>query len=130
MAGERTYTARALTANDIFLCVRILNKIGMKEIRGCFSAPEVKAAIASAAGGQEEAASGVGMTVMMEIAGVMLERLPECRNEIYDLLASLFGMESGEVGELDIVTFTRLVMEVIRKEEFRDFFRVVFGSSR
>lgn len=127
MVAEKTYTARGLMADDIFLCVRIINKIGLKDMKGCFSTPEVKAAIASAASGKETDLSGVGMTVMLEIAGLILEHLPDCKNEIYALLASLYGMKQEEVAKLPSGTFTTMVVEVIRKEEFRDFFTDVFG---
>ena len=128
MAEEKTYTARRLTADDIFLCVRVINKIGIKDMKRCFGAPEVKTAIASAANGRETDLSGVGMTVMLEMAGVLLEHLPDCKNEIYALLASLYGITQDEVAKLPSGTFTKMIMEVIRKEEFRDFFTDVFGS--
>ena len=128
MADAKTYTARGLMADDIFLCVRIINKIGFKDMKGCFSTPEVKTAIASAASGKETDMSGVGMTVMLEIAGLILEHLPDCKNEIYALLASLYGLKQEEVAKLPSSTFTKMVMEVIRKDEFRDFFQDVFGS--
>lgn len=128
MAEEKTYTARGLMADDIFLCVRIINKIGFKDLKVCFSTPEVRTAIASAASGKETDLSGVGMTVMLEIAGLILEHLPDCKNEIYALLASLYGLKQEEVAKLPSGTFTKMVMEVIRKDEFRDFFQDVFVS--
>lgn len=130
MTEEKTYTARSLTADDIFLCVRIINKIGFKHMKECFRTPEVLTAISGAANGDKTDVSGVGMTVMLEIAGVLLEHLPDCKNEIYALLASLYGMKQDEIAKLPSGTFTKMVMEVIRKEEFRDFFQDVFGSSK
>ena len=130
MSEEMTYTLRKLKADDIFLVVRIINKIGFKELKGCFNTPEVRTAIASTAKGQEADISAVGMTVMLEIAGLILEHLPDCKNEIYALLSGLSGKAQTEIAELPSGVFVQMVMDVIRKEEFRDFFQDVFASSK
>lgn len=128
MSEEKNYTLRSLKADDIFLAVKIINKIGFKELKGCFNSPEVRTAISGAVSGKEADLSAVGVTVMLEIAGLIMEHLPDCRNEIYALLAGLSGMKQEEIANLPSGTFTKMVMDVIRKEEFRDFFQDVFGS--
>lgn len=127
MAEEKNYTLRELKADDIFLVIKIINRIGVKELKGCFSSPEVRTAISGAASGKEVDMSAVGMTVMMEIAGVVLEHLPECKNDIYALLATLSGKAKEDIADLSSGTFTKMVMDVIRKDEFKDFFQDVFG---
>ena len=112
MAEEKNYTLRELKADDIFLVVKIVNKIGFKEMKGCFNSPEVRTAISSAANGKEVDMSAVGMTVMLEIAGLVLEHLPICKEDIANLSSGVF---------------TKMVMDVIRKDEFKDFFQDVFG---
>lgn len=128
MSEEKNYTLRSLKADDIFLVVKLVNKIGFKEMKGCFNSQEVRDAISGAVSGKEADLSAVGMTVMLEIVGLILERLPDCKHEIYTLLSGLSGMTKEEIAELPTSTFTKMVMEVIRKEEFRDFFQDVFGS--
>ena len=128
MSEEMTYTLRKLKADDIFLVVKLVNKIGFKEMKGCFNSQEVRDAISGAVSGKEADLSTVGMTVMFEIASLILEHLPDCKHEIYTLLSGLSGMTKEEIADLPTSTFTKMVMEVIRKEEFRDFFQDVFGS--
>lgn len=130
MDENRNYTLRSLKADDIFLVVRIINKIGIKQMKGCFNTPEVLKAITSAAKGQDTDISAVGVTVMLEIAGVILEHLPDCKGEIYALLAALSGMTAAEIAGLPSSTFTKMVMDTIRKDEFRDFFQDVFGLQK
>lgn len=125
--SDRAYTLRGLKADDLFMTVKIINKIGFKEMKKCFESPEVVKAIQTASSGEEADLSSVGMTVMLEIAGLILEHLPECRNDIYALLATLSGMTQDSIAQLPSGTFTKMVMDVIRKEEFRDFFQDVFG---
>jgi hypothetical protein len=130
MAEERTYTARGLMADDIFLCIRIINKIGIRELKECMRSKDVVEAMASAMGGSDEEISKVGMAVMMELASVILTHLPDCKNEIYALLAALYETSPDEVAKLPSGVFTRMVMDVLKKEEFRDFFTDVFGLFR
>ena len=127
MAEEKNYTLRSLKADDIFLAVRVINKIGIKGLKDCFNTPEVMKAITGAEKEQDADVSAVGMTVMLEIAGLILEHVPDCRNEIYALLSALSGMTQAEIAELPSGVFIQMVMDVIKKEEFRDFFQGVFG---
>ena len=130
MVVEKNYTLRELKADDIFLVVKIVNKIGFKEMKGCFNSPEVRTAISSATSGKEVDMSAVGMTVMLEIAGLVLEHLPTCKEDIYALLATLSGKTKEEVANLSSGVFTKMVMDVIRKDEFKDFFQDVFGFQK
>ena len=130
MSEEKNYTLRSLKADDIFLVVKLVNKIGFKEMKGCFNSQEVKDAIAGAVSGKEADLSTVGMTVMFEIASLILEHLPDCKNEIYALLSGLSGKAQTEIAEMPSGVFMQMVMDVIRKDEFRDFFQGVFASSK
>ena len=56
-----------------------------------------------------------------------MKNLPKCEKEIYSFLAGLSGMTAKEIADLDMVTFTEIVIAVVRKEEFQDFFKVVSG---
>jgi len=127
MAEEKKYTLRDLKGDDIFLVVNVIRKIGFKELKVCFESLEVRKAIAEAVNGNDTDMSVVGAAVMFEVAGVIVEHLPECRQEINTLLAELSGMSREEVGSLPFGQYTNMVMDVIRKEEFKDFFTDVFG---
>lgn len=129
MAEEKKYTLRDLKGDDIFLLVSVIRKIGFKELKRCLETAEVRKAIAEAENGNEKDMSAVGAAVMLEIAGVIVEHLPECRHEINTLLAELSGMGRDEVGGLPFGQYTNMVMDVIRKREFKDFFTDVFGLS-
>lgn len=125
--AEEMYTLRGLTAHDLFQVVKIVNKIGFRKLKTCLEAPDVIRAISGAAGGKEADLSAVGVTVMLEIAGLILEHLPESESEIYALLSALSGMDAKEIADLDSGTFTRMIMDVIKKDEFKDFFQQAFG---
>ena len=121
---NKEYTLRSLKASDLFMMTKIINKIGIKEVKDCFNSPDVKKAIS---GGETEDVAAVGMQVMLELATVVVSNLVECEMEVYQFLASLSGMNPGEVKELPMNTFVDMILDVFRKEEFNDFFHRVVG---
>lgn len=124
--NEKAYELRKLTADDIFPMVKIISKIGLKEFKSCLSSDSVKTAIAEMANGNEGAnIETVGIGVALDFAGIVFEHLPECRDDIYNLLSSLSGMKKDRIAALSMATFMEMVVDVIRKEEFKDFFQAV-----
>lgn len=124
---NKEYTLRSLKAADVFMMTKIINKIGIKEVKDCFNSPDVKKAISDA---ETEDVTAVGMQVMLELATLVVSHLPDCENEIYQFLASLSGMKVDEIRELPMITFFDMILEVFRKEEFSDFFQHVVGLSK
>ncbi len=123
---NKAYTLREMNADDLFVVVKIINKIGVKELKNCFNAAEVKQAMANSGEG-EELAAAVGVRVMMEVAGIVMERLPECKNEIYTFLASLSGMKVEDIAALPMGDFFDMFMDVLKHPDFADFFQRVIG---
>ena len=66
-----------------------------------------------------------GVSVVMEVVSIIMKNLPSCKNEIYTFLSGLSGMTVKEIGNLDMVTFTEMIVAVVQKQEFKDFFKVV-----
>ena len=123
MATEKKYTIRKLEAKDIAPMASILSKIGLKEVKNCFSPDDMKA-IAGGEGGIE-AVGAVGVSVAFEIAGVILSNYERCQNDVFSFLASLSGMDIKQIESLPLGTFTEMVFDVVKKEEFKDFMKVV-----
>ena len=123
----KAYELRKLTADDVFPMFQIVSKIGIKEFKKCFEAPEIQVVIANAASGEEGQVdlTSVGMAVAVDIASVVMSNLSHCKNDIYLLLSQLSGMTVKEIGSLPMVTFMEMIIDVIKKEEFKDFFQVV-----
>ena len=123
MATEKNYTLRKLEAKDIAPMASILSKIGLKEVKNCFSPDDMKA-IAGGEGGIE-AVGAVGVSVAFEIAGVILSNYERCQNDVFSFLASLSGMDKKQIESLPLDTFTEMVIDVVKKEDFKDFLKVV-----
>lgn len=119
---QKAYTLRALEAKDVFLMSKIIGAIGIKEFKSAFESDELKSMIGSA--GDTDVMS-VGISVFMDIAGIILNNLPKCEKDVYSFLGSLSGMDAKQIESLPMVTFIEMIIDVIKKEEFKDFMKVV-----
>lgn len=124
---EKVYTFRKLNSTDMFLMFKIIGKIGVNEFTACFERDTVKQMIATVTGNAsaDNATTMVGISVMLEMANVIIGNLPKCEMEIYQMLSNVSGLPVKRVKELDFVTFTEMVIDFVKKEEFRDFIKVV-----
>lgn len=130
MTNETTakaYELRNLTADDVFPMFRIISKIGIREFKSCFESEAVSTAIANATAGKGADLNAVGVVIAIDVAAVIMSKLPDCKEEIYGFLASLSGMNKEDIAALPMVTFASMIIDVIKKEEFKDFFQVVTG---
>ena len=119
---EKVYTFRKLNATDTFLMFKILSKININEVAKGINADSVKEMIGDPS---KKDATTVGVAVMMEMVNVLLSNLPKCENEIYQLLANTSNMKVNDIQKMDFITFTEMVIDFVKKEEFKDFVVVV-----
>ena len=130
---EKPYTFRLLGAPDIFLMAKIISQIGIKEFKACFESESIQNLIHDMMErGKEEGKTdnsnivSVGVGVAVEIAGVILGNLPKCENDIYQMLAQTSNLSVEEIkAPGNAAMFLEMVIDFIKKEEFRDFIKVV-----
>ncbi len=126
MNENAKFELRNLTADDMFPMFKIISKIGIREFKSCFESNDVKKAVANiASGGADADLNAVGVTVAIDIAGLLIGHLPDCKDDIYFFLAQLSGMTKDEIAALPMATFMDMIVSVFRKEEFKDFFQAV-----
>lgn len=127
MSEEKAYTLRELTADDVFPMFKIISSIGLKEFKAAFEADDVKAALASMTGSENEGekpnAAAIGITIAVNIADVIFSNLPKCKDDIYKLLSGLSGKSVKEIAALPMAEFMNMVVDTIKQEEFKDFFQ-------
>lgn len=123
---EKKYELRELQSKDVFPMFRIISKIGVKEFKSCLDTEEVKDAISKMANKQENAnVEAIGMAVMLDIASVVISHIADAEADIYQFLSGLSGMSRKDLESLDMVTFFEMIVDVFKKEEFKDFIGVV-----
>lgn len=148
VVDEKPYIFRTLGAQDVFLMVRILNKIGFRQVKECLSADNIKALINAAVSGsdtqdaqkdaqdaaqetqdaqadQESVLASVGVGVAIDAFGLLLENLPKCEADIYQLLAQTSNLSVDTIkAPGNAVMFMEMIVDFLHKKEFGDFFKV------
>lgn len=112
---QKAYTLRPLIASDMGAICKIVTTIGIKQLKDCFKAEEFEK-------GNEEQ---VGFSVVFDIAGIVISNIPKAEDEIRSFLSSLTGLKDGELRVMPFADYGELIMDVVMKEEFRDFFNRV-----
>lgn len=131
--AAKPYTFRQLGGEDMFLMFRIIGKIGVKEFNACFENDGIRQLIAGmaeekATEGEDEKSAPSAVTyiaVILEIADVIFKNLPKCEDEVFKLLSQTSNLTIEQVKVLSLAQFTEMVVDFIKKEEFKDFIKVV-----
>ena len=118
------HNMRNLQATDIFSVVKILNGIGLKNIKESIDFEEInKIRKGMTEDNADAVTSQVGVNVVMSIATVILENLPNVESDLYNFIGSVIDMKAKEVAKMDIGEFMDILVAIIQKEEFKDFFK-------
>lgn len=148
---QKPYELRKLCADDLFPLAKILGKIGIDELVKTVADEDVTSVmkkllerkkLLSGLKGEKDAEitekaqnTGedkkdvsseefiAGTVVVTRIANKLLLRLEDCRMDVYILLSGLSGMKIEDIKKLDLDIFIQMIMDVIRKEEFVNFYR-------
>ena len=123
----KAFELRQLTAEDIFPMFQIISKIGVREFKSCFESDAVRSAIEDMASSDKDQnkLNAIGLSSALDIAGVVLSNIHKCKDDIYQLLAQLSGMTKKDIAALPMKTFIEMIMAVVKKDEFKDFFQDV-----
>lgn len=126
---EVKFELRGLKSDDMFPMFGILSKIGFKDLKNSLTpdrVTELTTAFQKQGDSNEnDMSTYLGFNIMLEAVEIIMKNLPSCKMEIYTLLSSLSGMTVKQIADLDMVTFTEMIIAVVQKEEFKDFFKVV-----
>ena len=118
------HNMRNLQATDIFSVVKILNGIGLKNIKESIDFEEInKIRKGMTEDNADAVTSQVGVNVVMSIATVILENLPKVENNLYNFIGSVIDMKAKDVAKMDMGDFMDVLIAIIQKEEFKDFFK-------
>lgn len=114
-AQENVYEVRPLVATDMGAICKIITAIGIRQFKDCFKADDFK-------GGNVEE---IGIGVAFDIAGIIISNIPKAEADIQAFIADVTGLDIAEVKKLSFADYGELIMKVVMKEDFRDFFNRV-----
>lgn len=121
----KPYTLRKLETADVFPMFRLLNKIGFKELK---DNEGLKKALFLFMGGTTKGKVDVnelGIDIFFEVAAVLFEAIPKAETEFYSLLASVAGLKVDDIKKQSPAVTFEMIIDFVKKEEFKDFFLVV-----
>ena len=122
------YEMRSLQASDIFSVVKILNGIGLNNVKEAINIEEINEIRKTmtednSEDNSEKVYSQVGVKVVMSITTVILENLPKVENDLYTFVGSVIDVKAKDVAKMDMGEFMDVLITIIQKEEFKDFFK-------
>ena len=118
------YEMRNLQATDIFSVVKILNGIGLKNIKEAIDFEEInKIRKGMTEDNADVITSQVGLNVVMSLTTIILENLPKIENDLFNFIGSVIGIKTKDVAKMDMGKFMDVLITIIQKEEFKDFFK-------
>lgn len=135
---EKPYKFKELGFDDIFPMMALINKIGLEKI---MSLMENKAIFNLIQGqkpmkideegneveDKDEYLKQVGMA-MVAIVQLVISCLGNCRNELYTVLSSASNLTVEEVSKLPLKYVSSMIVDFVKKNDFKDFFKGLLGS--
>lgn len=109
----KKYELRSLIASDLGTVCKIVTAIGIRQFKDCFKVEDFKK------GADIEK---IGLGVVFDIAGIILANFSKAETDIQSFLASLTGMTLDDIRNLSLADYGEMIIDVVTKEEFKDFF--------
>ena len=121
----KPYTFRKLETADVFPMFKLLNKIGFKELKDNEGLKKTLFLFMGGTANGKIDVNALGMDIFFEAASVICEAIPKAETEIYTLLASVAGVKAEDIKKQSPAVTFEMIVDFCKKEEFRDFFKVV-----
>ncbi|WPC08606.1 hypothetical protein [Globicatella sp. PHS-GS-PNBC-21-1553] len=113
---------RKLKGTDIFTVLRLLSKLGVKDLVfdmfGNTDLAKVKDAT-----DVKLLADGKGANLMAVLVETLTDKLPTIETELNQFLGELTGNDAKDIAELEFGEYMQLIMDFFKKEELKDFFQ-------
>ena len=131
----KPYEFRTLGAEDVFPMVNIISKIGIREFKTLFEGDGLKGMVSDyisdtkkKSGGEkldDSSVASLGISVVLEVASVIICNLPRAEKDIFQLLSNTSNLSVDEIKKLSLADFTEMIIDFFKKDEFKDFMKVV-----
>lgn len=115
---------RRLQATDLFAMVRLLNAIGVKELKTAINFDEINEAKKNITEENRESVYvDIGTNMIMSLIPFIIDKLSNAENEVYSFVGGIANMKIKDVAKMDAIEFIDLITAIFQKEEFKDFFK-------
>jgi hypothetical protein len=126
----KPYTFRKLATVDVFPMFKIISAIGINEFMACLESESLKNVVKTFTSKEDtddmDSIMAMGAVAgFLEITNVILGNIGKCESDIYQLLSQTSNLSVAQIKKLDMVVFFEMIIDFIKKEEFKDFIKVV-----
>lgn len=111
----RPYVLRKLKDKDLFLLLKILRKIEIKDFK------EIFAQMVSG----EKTVKQLGMQAFFDMADILIENIPKAEEEIYSLWSDISGIPPEEIKEMEFGTLPMMIFDTFKEAGNASFFKVL-----
>lgn len=118
---ERPYELRLLKDSDLFLLLKILKKIGIKDFKDAFiQSQSDKEAVSG-----KEVVRNIGILTTFDIVDTLLGNLDKIEEELYILCSDLSGISIDEIREMEFGTMPLMLLDMFTNVRNSSFFKVL-----
>lgn len=122
---ENKLEMRKLNGQDTFLMLKIMSKTGAKKgIKEFLS----KQGSFGKGDKTESDYQAIGIEVMLDVADTIMSNLENAKDDINKLLANVCNVKVKDIEVLDFLEYNTLILNFFKKEELKDFFKLIFSS--
>lgn len=114
---------RNIQAKDLFALVKMLKKLGVKDLKSVFNTDEIKSLREKKKNGDKIDYVEIGINGVMSILTILIEKLDIIEDDFYVFVGNIANTEPTEIATMKIDKFMELINEIVHKEEFKDFFK-------
>ena len=119
---KKPYEFRQLKADDLFLVLNLVKKIDLKSLSQAYQNGIDKFFDFKGENKVDDKEyAEVGMA-MFNVAQIIIERITECKDEIYALLVATSNLSLEQIKNLDITTFITMIKDFVTQKEFTELF--------
>ncbi|MDO4377983.1 MAG: hypothetical protein Q4C64_02370 [Erysipelotrichia bacterium] len=120
---KKVYEFRQLKADDLFLVLNLVKKINLKSLSNAYrdGLDEIIKQQKDNKKANDKDYAEIG-AAMFNVAQVIIERITECKDEIYALLEATSNLSLVQIKDLDIATFITMIKDFVTQKEFTELF--------
>jgi hypothetical protein len=122
---EKAFAFRQLETKDIFPMFKLLNKLGFKDFKDNEGLKKVMFMFMGGTADGKVDVNALGMDLFFEFAAIIVDAIPKIETELYTLLADVAMVKVDDIKAQSPAVTLEMIVEFIKKEEFKDFFKVV-----
>lgn len=128
--AEKKYKFRELGSRDLFLMIKLVKKIGLNNFSELLKGDNIKKIVSQFTTDKDEDAESkeaaymqIGIALGLDFFQVVIERLDECEDVIYEILNKTSNMNLKDLYAMHPDEFIEMIYDFSQLEDFQKLFQ-------